>query len=134
MSWMKDFFTGSNYSTGMNDANAYFSNNDNKLAAVDEAVTNLLTAPDGFYDRSYTYGYLTEISQQLDRLIAEARHESMLIYFKEDTNERNRTREDDSGSEGDTLSGDGDDNGEAGGAEEDSAECDGSDQDSSEAD
>lgn len=76
------------------------------------------------------YAFLDEIGAQIDLAIDDARLDIGYIISKENNNGRN----DDSGSEGVTLSGDRDDNGEAGGAEEDRTECDGPDQASSEAD
>ena len=77
------------------------------------------------------YAFLDEIGNQIDLAIDDARLDIGYIISKE---EHNGSGEDDSGSEGVTLSRDGDDNGEVGGAEEDCAECDEPDQASSEAD
>lgn len=88
----------------------------------------------GKYDKwtpTQKYAFLDEIGAQIDLEIDDARLDIGYIISKE---EHNGSGEDDSGSEGDTLSGDRDDNGEAGGAEEDCTECDGPDQASSEAD
>lgn len=89
----------------------------------------------GKYDKmtsTQKYAFLDEIGNQIDLAIDDARLDIGYIISKENNNGRNE--EDDSGSEGVTLSGDGNDNGEAGGAEKDCTECDGPDQASSEAD
>lgn len=88
----------------------------------------------GKYDKmtpTQKYAFLDEIGAQIDLAIDDARLDIGYIISKE---EQNGSGEDDSGSEGVTLSGDWDDNGEAGGAEEDSSVSDGPDQASSEAD
>ena len=123
------------YLAGHDDASHYFKcdygKDDNRLIAMNHALQDIID-PDTLYDSAYIYGYLDVISKVLRELINEARSETITTYIKEE--EQNGSREDDSGSEGSTLSGDRDDNGEAGGAEEDRTNCDGSDQDSPEAD
>lgn len=102
------------------------------------AITDVLDHYCNFTDKydkwtpTQKYAFLDEIGAQIDLAIDDARLDIGYIISKENNNGRNE--EDDSGSEGITLSGDGDDNGEAGGAEEDSSVSDGPDQASSEAD
>ena len=130
MSEMKRLFENTWYRAGYSDASYYLTRYGNKLDAINDAITDYIDHPGNVADSSYTYGYLDAISKGLGELINEARNETITTYIKE---EKDGSREDDSGSEGDSLSGDRDDNGEAGRAEEDCTECDGSDQDSPEA-